>query len=141
MFRLLGLEIQIECDQWPVAWVVGSQRLLHDRTYALEEVLLDRRLRTSRSLVVRQDRTRTASGTVFVPGEILLDRQRCAGSEGPLDAIAPLFVFWITIVRIQQDAAAQRMQEIAKLRFMIGLNKVESHAQGTRQAFLVIFRS
>src|SRR5262249_31703365 len=78
MFRFLSLEIQIQRDQWPIATVALFQGGLDDRPYAFEEVVSQRRLRSSRRRTMRKDRPFPARPRIFVPCEILFNCKRRA---------------------------------------------------------------
>ena len=62
VLEFLRLEIEIQSDDWPVVAMIFAQRLLDDRTHALEEMRLHRRLITGEAerglvgLIVRDER-------------------------------------------------------------------------------------
>src|SRR5262245_21445962 len=78
MLRFLSLEIQIQCDQRPIATVALFQGGLDDRPYAFEEVFSQRRLRSRRRGTMRKDRPSPARSRILVPCEILFNCKRRA---------------------------------------------------------------
>ena len=87
----------------------GCERALHDGADALEEVVAERWFLAGERRIVCDDgaagRRRLAD-----PREILLDREGHPGRERAFDAVTPLALFRIGVVRVQEDAAAWQIR-------------------------------
>jgi hypothetical protein len=65
---------------------------------------------------MRDDDTAFACGWIDVPGKVLLDRYGEAGVESALDAVVPLPLVGVTVMRIQHGLIVVEKIQIRTLR-------------------------
>jgi hypothetical protein len=86
---------------WPLAALVFSDDPSYNGTHLLEKIILQSGLSASWVGRMGDDNAALTGGWVDVPGEVLFDGNRKTGVESTLDAIIPMSLVWITVMRIQ----------------------------------------
>src|SRR5689334_13705803 len=94
----LSFEIEIECDQRPIAMVATTKRVFYDGANALKEILLQGWLVPGNRSAMRNDRPRTSSAWIGVPERILLDGERRSCRESAVNPVPPPFKIRVAVV-------------------------------------------
>ena len=113
MLRFFGLDVEVQSDDRPHVAMLFARGLLDQRPDALEKVVAHRRFLTGETkrrfagLVVGDERSAHSSRRIAEPHEILLDGERRAGRQCPIDPVGPATVVGITVMCIEQHACTR----------------------------------
>src|SRR5262245_27250293 len=97
VFRLVGLEIEVQRDHRPEVATILLESLLDERFDASEEVLLQRRLRSADWRAMRNNRPARRRRRGGNPDQILLDRDWQSRRECSVEAIRPTAVLDVRV--------------------------------------------
>src|ERR1700742_2327311 len=107
MLRLVVFEIQVQCDEWPIAMVTVPQRLLHYGANPLEEILLHGWLRSVGRLPMSHNGPAAPGLGIGMPGQILLNGEWSPCGKRAVDTIAPPLKVRVTVMRIHHCARSR----------------------------------
>ena len=113
---MIVLEVEVQNDERPLAAFVFSDDLLDDRAYLFEEIIFQGGFGAGGVRRVGDDDSALAGGWVDVPGEILFDGYRKAGVESALNAVVPVALVGVTVMRIQYGLVVVQEVQVWPLR-------------------------